>query len=82
MTRVQLMGQAGLSAGLAAALALAIGNIVFVSLGWEIGEAVVWSLWLAGITLGLTWAGVFFGVGLGRRSGELVEHRVQAARQG
>lgn len=82
MTRVQLLGQAGLSAGLAAALALAIGNIVFVSLGWEIGEAVVWALWLAGITLGLTWAGVFFGVGLGRRSGEFVEHRVEAARQG
>lgn len=77
MDRAQLMGQAGLSAGLAAALSLAIGNIAFMLVGFEVGEAVVWSVWVAGIALGLTWAGTFFGAWLGRRSGDLVERRVE-----
>lgn len=78
MDRAQLIGQAGVSAGLAAALCLAISNIVFVAVGFEIGEAVVWSAWLAGITLGLAWAGTFFGVWFGRRSADVVESRVEA----
>lgn len=81
MDRAQLMVQSGVSAGLAAALALAIGNIGFLLAGFEVGEAVVWSVWIAGITLGLAWAGTFFGVWLGRRSGEVVSSRVgQASR--
>lgn len=81
MDRAQLIRQAGLSAGLAAALCLAIGNIAFVLVGFDIGEAVLWSVWLAGVTLGLAWAGTFFGVWLGRRSGDLVSRRVEQARQ-
>lgn len=76
MDRAQLIGQAGVSAGLAAALCLAISNIVLVAVGLEIGEAVVWSAWLAGITLGLAWAGIFFGTTLGRRSADVVEDLV------
>lgn len=82
MDRAQLMGQAGASAGLAAALCLAIGNIVFVLVGLDFGEAVVRSVWLAGIALGLTWAGTFFGVWLGRRSGDYVEKQVARASEG
>ena len=75
MDTTQQLRQSGLSAGLAAALCLAVANIAFVASGSTRAEALVWSAWLAGITLGLTWGAVFFGRMIGRRTAPEVTAR-------
>ena len=68
MDTTQNLRRSGLAAGLAAALCLALSNIAFVAGGSTRSEALVWSAWLAGITLGLVWGAVFFGGMIGRRA--------------
>lgn len=79
MSKSQTVGQAGASAGMAAAICLAASNLIFVAFGFSMAEALQWSAWLAGITLGLTWAGVYFGTKIGNRSADYVSDRVAAA---
>jgi hypothetical protein len=71
----QHLRQSGLAAGLAAALCMAFSNIAFVAGGSTRSEALVWSAWLAGITLGLVWGAVFFGGMIGRRAAHGVTSR-------
>ncbi|WGW11385.1 hypothetical protein LWF01_15005 [Saxibacter everestensis] len=68
-SRLVLNGSAAASAGLAAAIAMAIAQIVFLSIGDETLHALAIGVSLSTIAFGVTYAAIFF-VALARTSGE------------